>query len=699
MANAYSNEATTVDLRVIKQLENLGWVVGDSLLYQPEYQLTEEQQREFNMKSIKPDIVLQDSFNHEILAVFENKLADEKKGLFKLRTVYSTVLKPRFLYGCSENRTLMYDTQWRGLDAGEFRRTNSFLSYEEMKMKIEQLRKINSEKEIKIDTTIAGGYDATIGKDRYYQLDCINTVIDRYRSGKQKMLVHMATGLGKTRTSVALVKALLENGFAKKVLFVVDRRMLAKQALEDGFSLISRDYPSSRLRTSNFKQQKHTNINVVVIDTLESIYKDIPSNFYDLLIVDECHRSISVNRKLIFDHFLCPRLGLTATPKIAEAAEGANISEEDLAIKDTYKLFGCEDGEPDYKFDLDRGIEEGFLAPYDTTVIKTQLTKEAETDGVEFEYVLDPDERSKIDLGGAKKLKLEQLEKKYISEERCKRIAEEIRKNTNYGEKIILFGVSQAHCLMLTKALNEVFNEDGSDNVRYAEAVISDNQELNEFLKSKFKKPFEKPYITVSVDILSTGVDIPPVRYIAFAALTKSVGKYIQMVGRGSRLDPKSGKFSFKILDFVGLTERMGDNGKGKIKENKVIIKGKGGGNRGGGTGPKGPYFIIDNPDPENLITRVHVHSDKYNVVDNIPIEQARVIFEEGLKSAENKDLIEIKEKVSENPDYTPTEEELEIIEEWAKNPNIFLDEGTSYKKFIDIKKERYGILYYMRWV
>nr|WGD69409.1 hypothetical protein P5630_01185 [Bacillus subtilis] len=171
------------------------------------------------------------------------------------------------------------------------------------------------------------------------------------------------------------------------------------------------------------------------------------------------------------------------------------------------------------------------------------------------------------------------------------------------------------------------------------------------------------------------------------------------MVGRGSRLDPKSGKFSFKILDFVGLTERMGDNGKGKIKENKVIIKGKGGGNRGGGTGPKGPYFIIDNPDPENLITRVHVHSDKYNVVDNIPIEQARVIFEEGLKSAENKDLIEIKEKVSENPDYTPTEEELEIIEEWAKNPNIFLDEGSSYKKFIDIKKERYGILYYMRWV
>ena len=100
--------------------------------------------------------------------------------------------------------------------------------------------------------------------------------------------------------------------------------MLAQQALDDGFSLIGREYTSARLRTSNFRQQKHANIHVVVVDTLENIYKDIPNTFYDLLIVDECHRSININRKLIFDHFLCPRVGLTATPRTAIAKKGKN---------------------------------------------------------------------------------------------------------------------------------------------------------------------------------------------------------------------------------------------------------------------------------------------------------------------------------------------------------------------------------------
>jgi len=104
----------------------------------------------------------------------------------------------------------------------------------------------------------------------------------------------MATGLGKTRTVVALAKALLSHGLAKKILFVVDRVLLAQQALDDGFSLISKEHTASRLRTTNFKQQKHAAIHVVVIDSLENIFRSIPNSYYDLLIVDECHRSISI---------------------------------------------------------------------------------------------------------------------------------------------------------------------------------------------------------------------------------------------------------------------------------------------------------------------------------------------------------------------------------------------------------------------
>jgi type I restriction enzyme R subunit len=168
-----------------------------------------------------------------------------------------------------------------------------------------------------------------------------------------------------------------------------------------------------------------------------------------------------------------------------------------------------------------RGISEGFLAPYKPIELLSSLIQEAEENGISFDHVLDPQEKYTIALGAEKKLKLEQLNRKFISEENCLRIAEELKKNTQYGEKVILFGVSQAHCIELAKAVNKVFEKDLSEKPYYAEAVISENNELNETLKAWFKKPYQKPYVVTSVDILSTGVDIPCVRYIAFAGLDK----------------------------------------------------------------------------------------------------------------------------------------------------------------------------------
>ncbi|MGZ8927247.1 MAG: DEAD/DEAH box helicase family protein [Methylobacter sp.] len=677
------NEAQTVDIPVIKALESIGWKLGDTLLYQPEYKLTEAQQKEYACpdgklrQTIKPDLVLQ-NLNGDIVAVIENKLEqkDEHKALTKLRLLYAQILNPRFLYACSKERILFYDTAWRGLEAGEFRRCDTFLTLEQMQLKIAQKRRANQEKTIVIDSLIAGGYDASIGKTRYYQTECIEILIERYKQGETKMLVHMATGLGKTRTMVALCKALLGHGLAKKILFVVDRVLLADQSIEEGFALISKEHTSFRLRTSNYKLHKHASIHVVVIDTLERIFQQIPSQFYDLIIVDECHRSISVNRKLIFDHFLCPRIGLTATPKIAVTKKDSDISPEDLAIRDTYQLFGCENREATYTFDLRRGIEEGFLAEYNVQEILTHLTREAQEEGIPIEYVLDPDTRQRINLTKEKKLKLEQLERKYLSEERCMRIAEEIRKNSAYGEKIIVFGVSQAHCMLLCKALNKVFNDDGSSNPRYAEPIISDNNELNRFLKNRFKKFNEKPYITVSVDIMSTGIDIPCVRYISFAALTQSVGKYIQMIGRGSRLDYKTGKYSFQVLDFVGLCQRMADNRKGTTKPNEKVVGANEKSGGGGGTGPKGEYFIIDNADPSAMIQRVYIHGDEVIIKDNIPIDEARKIFEQEAKNPANEDIQAIQQKAKQNPDYQPDDSELNTIDEWLKKPDIYLDEG-----------------------
>jgi type I restriction enzyme, R subunit len=677
------NEATSTDLPIIQRLvQEYGWKVGDTLLYQQIYDIPENLKKEYpNLKNIRPDIVLQD-LNGEVVAVIENNLNRENKDLFKLRTIITQLLKPRFLYACSAERILFYDNAWKGLDAGEFKQVTGFMTLEEMKLKIEQQRKIAANKEVIIDTTIAGGFDPTVNKDRYYQLQCIRTIIENYKVGKQKMLIHMATGLGKTRTAVALVKAMLGSGMCKRILFVVDRRMLAKQAIDDGFALISREYTSSWITTSNFKSRKHASIHVVVIDTLELIHSDLPSNFYDLIIVDECHRSINVNRKLIFDHFLCPRVGLTATPRIARAKNGNDVDEEDLAIIDTYKLFGCETGEPDFQFDMEKGISEGFLAPYKPVELLSSLIKEAEENGVSFDHVLESQKKYVITLGEEKKLKLEQLNRKFISEENCLRIAEELKKNTQWGEKIILFGVSQAHCMELAKAINSVFEIDHSEKPSYAEAVISENSELNETLKSWFKKPYQKPYVVTSVDILSTGVDIPCVRYIAFAGLTKSVGRYIQMVGRGTRLDPKTGKFSFTILDFVGLCRRMEDNGKGTLKENnKVVTSGDLKPKPQGKPQPTGAYFLIDNPDPAHLIQRVEIHGDSIIVKDNIPIEEAKRIFEEELHTTQEPIITDLIEKANQD-DYQPTEQEIISLLDWLRRPNTFLDEGHLQKMY-----------------
>lgn len=684
------NEATDTDLKVIRALEQFGWKVGDTLLYQQEYALTPEQRQLFDGKrSIKPDITLTD-LNGDILAIIENKFEDEKKALTKLRVLYAAVLKPRFLYACSPERRLFYDASWKGLDAGEFRPADSFMTREEMLAKIEQQRKTDQLRPIVIDQSIAGGMNPSVGKEMYFQNDCIHTLVEKYRAGKQKLLVHMATGLGKTRTMVAFVKVLLEYNMARRVLFVVDRIMLADQALNDGFALISREFSAVRITSANFRQHRNARIHVVVIDTLENIYQDIPSTFFDLLIVDECHRSININRKLIFDHFLCPRIGLTATPRIAVAGGVKEIPEQDLAILDTYRLFGCETGEPDFRFDLERGIREQFLAPYRVLAIETELMRQAKEKGVEVKSVLDPDTRDRINLTKAMRLQLEQLNKKYITEEHCKRVAEELKKHTAYGEKVILFGASQAHCLMLAQAINREFaTEEDKASPRYAEAIISDNNELNATFKKWFKDKNRKPFVAVSVDIMATGVDIPCVRYIAFDAFTQSVGKYLQMIGRGTRLDPKSGKFSFKVLDFVGVCADMQDNGKGSPKENNIVVEtplgaggGRGGGGGGGGEKPKGDWYIIDNPDPANLIQRVYLHGDEIEIIDNLPIEQARAIFESEAQQTQNPEIVAVKERVQADVGYEPSDGELEQLRKWANNPQVFMDEGQLRKVY-----------------
>lgn len=154
------------------------------------------------------------------------------------------------------------------------------------------------------------------------------------------------------------------------------------------------------------------------------------------------------------------------------------------------------------------------------------------------------------------------------------------------------------------------------------------------------------------------------------------------MIGSGTRLDPKTGKFSFQILDFVGLCKQMDDNGKGTLKENKKIVKaGDKKKKTGGVINPKGDYFLIDNPDPANLIQRVEIHGDSIIIKDNIPIEEAKRIFEEELKKSQEPVMLELKAK-AQQIEYQPTEEELAIFIKWLSLQNTFMDEGHLQKMY-----------------
>jgi type I site-specific restriction endonuclease len=197
--NKKINEATSTDIPVITRLTaEYGWQTGDTLLYQQTYDISENLKKDYpNFKNIRPDIVLQD-LNGEVLAVIENNLDKKHKDLLKLRTVVTQVLKPRFLYACSAERILFYDNEWRGLDVGDFRQVSGFMTLEEMKLKIEQQKKITSNAPIEIDTKIAGGFDDSIGKERFR---C-------YKFGFDDLVMLVACGLHNFRISTK-TKALL----------------------------------------------------------------------------------------------------------------------------------------------------------------------------------------------------------------------------------------------------------------------------------------------------------------------------------------------------------------------------------------------------------------------------------------------------------------------------------------------------------
>ncbi len=405
---------------------------------------------------------------------------------------------------------------------------------------------------------------------RPYQLKAIHALQKSAEQGNDRFLFEMATGTGKTLISAAIIKLFLRTGNAKRILFLVDRLELEDQAHKNFVRYLKSDFTSViyKQNRDNWKSAE------IVISTVQSLssqdkYKKLfsPTDF-DLIISDEAHRSIGGNSRAVFEYFVGYKLGLTATPKnYLKNIDPNKLSGKDpraweqRQLLDTYKTFGCESGEPTYRYSLLDGVREGYLINPIVADARTDITAELlsekgyavmveNEDGVETEESM---------FG-------RDFERKFFSEKTnqvfCKTFLENALKDPISGEigKSIIFCVSQKHASKITQTLNvmahqlwpEKYKSDfavqvtsniaGSQQftISYANNVLNGHTRFLEGYKSS------KTRVCVTVGMMTTGYDCQDILNLCLMRPIFSPTDFIQIKGRGTR------KFDFEYTDEYG---------------------------------------------------------------------------------------------------------------------------------------------------
>ena len=416
--------------------------------------------------------------------------------------------------------------------------------------------------------------------DRGYQIDCIEALSAEVARGRRKLLVEMATGTGKTRTAAAFVKRLFEAGAITRVLFLVDRIALAAQA-EDAFTDHLRDYPCHVLRPGRgFDRAKR--ITIATLQTMIADYRALSSGYFDLVVTDECHRSIYGKWSGVLRHFDGIQLGLTATPCTAGAGEPPD-PEDGRFVRDTLRFFELD--APTFRYGLPQAIAEGWLAPYRiyrAMTVKTAAEGGFEVGRDELDWSsMDEATRAELDelFGAAGRIVVDPraLERKFTIPERNRAVVREFRKVLDSGftgrdgvrrfpsrGKTIVFAVTRRHAETLATMFDDHFADlKPHPATRYADFVVSDvgggpSPDASAVIR-RFKEE-EFPQILVSVNMLDTGFDCPEVVNLVMARFTGSAILYRQMRGRGTRKAPHIRKTGFTIFDFVGVSDFHGDD-------------------------------------------------------------------------------------------------------------------------------------------
>ncbi len=425
---------------------------------------------------------------------------------------------------------------------------------------------------------------------RGYQLNAVRALQRAVREGADRFLFEMATGTGKTLTAAAVIKLFLRTRNARRVLFLVDRLELEDQARRAFSDLLSADYTTVvyKERRDDWRRAE------IVVSTVQSLlfggkYREefSPTDF-DLVISDEAHRSISGQARGVFEFFTGYRLGLTATPKdYLRGASGLDDprEQERRALLDTYKTFGCESGEPTFRYSLNDGARDGVLVNPTVMDARTSVTTRMLSDQGFIVSFTDEETGTEVEQAFG----LREYERRIFSDATnrvfCLTFLDNALRDPISGEvgKSIVFAVSQSHAARLTQILNEMADTafPGRYQSDFAVQVTSQVRDAQEFTRrfannrlmgsANFLPDYKtsKARVCVTVGMMTTGYDCPDLLNVALMRPVFSPTEFVQIKGRGTRphdfaqeyADTPTGagapakKTTFKLFDFFAVCE------------------------------------------------------------------------------------------------------------------------------------------------
>lgn len=448
--------------------------------------------------------------------------------------------------------------------------------------------KLTAKNKTEADNDLVDDHDYPKFADRPYQIDAINAMEDAIKNGKKRILLAMATGTGKTRTAISLMYRLLKHKRARRILYLVDRNSLGRQtanAIKDnkiGTMSISSIYGLKEL--SDKVPDASTKIQIATVQGMikRLFFSDDNSEKpsvgqYDFIIVDEAHRGYAEDKELsdneyqfynqeeyvsqyrrVVDYFDATAIGMTATPALQ-----------------TTEIFG----DPVYTYSYQQAVLDGYLVDHDAPVIiKTKLAKE----GIHFKKgtevdIFDQDEKTinKEKLPDNMNFDVKDFNHRVITRNFNKVVCDELVKKyldptDPYLGKTLIFAATDAHADMVVDLLKQAFKEQGrpvdDDAIeKITGSIRHPNQEIKNF------KNEENPNIVVTVDLLTTGIDVPRITNIVFLRRVQSRILYEQMLGRATRLCPEIHKEKFNIFDAVGIYDAMN-----KVTNMKPVVKNPG---------------------------------------------------------------------------------------------------------------------------